>query len=161
MKDILKIALEFEKKGYALYFDVSKKTKNPLVKSIFDYLSSQEERHVAEIEAYIQKNKLELAGDDAKKTERFFNMTVREFKGHLELVKEDSDAYEKGLHLEKDAYEFYKSKLSEAKTEDVRKFLKFLMEQENAHYVLIQNTYEYSKDPKHFFAQNERSFFEG
>jgi rubrerythrin len=161
IKNILKIALEFEKKGYALYSDVAKKTKNDIVRSIFEYLSQQEEKHVAEIEKYISKNKLEISGDSAKKTEEFFQTTVKSFKSKLNLVKADSVAYEKGLEIEKSAYEFYKSKLPSAKTEEVKKFLKFLMEQENAHYVLIQNAYEFSKDPKHFFAENERSIFEG
>lgn len=161
IKEILKTALEFEKKGYALYSDVAKTTKNDLARSIFEYLASQEERHVSEIDNYIKKNKLVLSGDSAKKTEEFFTTTVKTFKSQLKLVKADSDAYERGLELEKNSYDFYKSKLSEAKTEEVKKFLKFLMEQENAHYVLIQKAFEFSKDPKHFFAEHERAFFEG
>lgn len=161
MKTILKTALEFEKKGFELYSNVAKNTKNELLKDIFTYLASQEEKHVFEIEQYVEENKLNISGDDAKKTKEFFTTTIKSFKEKLELCEEDSHAYEKGMELETSAYEFYKSKLIDAQTPETEKFLKFLMEQENAHYSLIQNAYEFSKDPKHFFAMNERSFFEG
>jgi erythrin-vacuolar iron transport family protein len=161
IKGLMRTAHEFEKKGYVLYSSVARRTENPLIKEIFEYLANQEEKHIAEIEHYLKKNKFELLGDSAKKTEEFFSTTVKAFKKKLDLCKADMDAYEHGMQLEKDAHKFYKSKISETKNEEVKKFLKFLVEQENAHYILIQNAYEFTKDPKHFFAQSERSFFEG
>jgi hypothetical protein len=35
------------------------------------------------------------------------------------------------------------------------------MQQENAHYLLVQNAYNYIKNPEHFFAEEEKWIVEG
>lgn len=156
-------ALEFEKKGKSIYEETAKKTKNPIVKKTFDYLAKQEVFHVKEIENYLKKHggKIDLGGDGVKDTEKFFSMTVKGFEGKAALSDDDLKAHETALELEQNAYDFYKELYESAENNDLKNFFKWLMEQENAHYTLVQNAYEYVKDPVSFFSKEERWMVDG
>ncbi len=161
LKEALQTALDFEKKGEKIYKDTAAITKNPIVKKTFSYLAEQELNHINEIEEYIEKNKIEMKGDKLEDTKRFFTMTVNEFKEKTELSDDDLNAHKTALELEQSSYDFYKEQFEQADDAELKKFFKFLMEQENNHYVLIQKAYEYIKDPSDFYAEEEHWVLEG
>ena len=160
-KELLNKAYEFEQKGEQIYTEIANNTKNPVTKTVFEYLAQQENKHAYEISKYIKENQIESLGDDAATTQKFFNKTVKQFKEELKGSEDDKEAYEKAMGLEQDSYDYYKEVLENSEDEKMNHFLKFLMEQENAHYELIQKTYEFTKDPKAFFDSQEDAFFEG
>lgn len=159
----LQTALSFEKKGRKIYKEAATDSKNPFVKEVFSYLARQEENHISEITAFIEKNHPDkkLAGDKKKEVRQFFTMTTDKFKEKVKLTKKDLQAYEAGLDLERSAYEFYKKELESTTDENSKRFFKFLMEQESAHYSLISNAYNYIKDPANFHMGEEGWMFEG
>lgn len=164
LKDALQTALDFEEKGHKIYEETADKTKNPIVAKTFRYLAEQELNHIAEINEYIEKlgngNEVELKGNKLEDTKKFFSMTTKEFKEKTELSDDDLKAHETALELETNSYNFYKEQ-SEQTDSDIKKFFEFLMQQENAHYQLIQNAYEYIKNPEHWFAEEEKWIVEG
>lgn len=165
LKEALTKALEFEKKGYEIYTATANRTKNPIVKKTFHYLAKQEQHHIKEINEYVEANhkinEIELEGDTLKETKEFFNTTVKEFKEKTEATDDDIKAHETALELENNAYNFYKEQLENTSDEDVKKFLTFLMEQENAHYEFVQKTLDYIKDPQGFYTREEGWILEG
>ncbi|MFH0875691.1 MAG: ferritin family protein [archaeon] len=156
-------AIDFEQKGHDIYTNASKSTKNELVKKTFGYLAEQEIFHKKAIESYAKKNiaDIKLAGDSSKKTEEFFNMTIKEFSKKSTLSKDDIIAHETALHLEKSSYDYYKDLYTKSKELAAKNFFKFLMEQEEAHYELIEKAYYYISDPIGYEAHEERWFPEG
>lgn len=156
-----KKALYFEKKGHKIYTDTAKKTKNSIVKKTFSYLAEQEMHHIEEIEQFLQKNKIELKGDNPKETKEFFKMTADEFKKKTELSDDDIKAHEVALELEQSSYDFYKEEYEKTNNKDLKKFFKFLMEQENAHYEFVQKTYEFIKNPVGFYTEQEKWMADG
>ena len=163
LKKILQTALEFEKKGHNIYSETAKKSINPIVKRTFDYLAGQEINHINEITEFIKKEKpkIKLKGDRINETQNFFNTTVSEFKEKTKLSTDDIKAHETALELEQSAFDFYKSQIGKSKDNFADKFFTFLMEQEQAHYNLIQKSYEYIKDPENFYSDKEGWMFEG
>jgi rubrerythrin len=163
IQQALQTALAFEKKGKKIYTEAAEKTKNPFVKEVFSYLARQEENHVQELAAFIEKHHpdIKLEGDTQEETKHFFTMTADKFNEKLKVSKKDLQAYEAGLELERSAYAFYKKELEEAPDEKTRHFFTFLIEQESAHYSLIRNAYDYLKDPANFHMEEERWMFEG
>lgn len=157
----MKIALDFEKKGKKLYSEAAANTKNAFVRKVFTYLSEQEDLHVNEIQEYISRHDIELEGDKPEDVLKFFKMTISEFKTKLDYTKSDTEAYEKGMELENNAYLFYKEQSELVEDEKVKEFLLFLMHQEQAHYELIEKSYDFIKDPEGFNALEEDWFFEG
>jgi len=161
LANALKTALEFEEKGYKIYEQASKKTNNPIVAKTFAYLAEQELNHISEIEGFLDNNEIDLKGDKPEETKKFFMMTTDEFKEKTELSDDDIQAHETAMELEKIAYEFYKKELETVEDYDLKLFFTFLMEQENAHFMLVQKALDFIKDPIDFFAQEEEWMFEG
>ena len=161
LKEALKTALDFEVKGKKIYEAAAAKTKNPIVAKTFSYLAEQELHHVNEIKEYTEKEKIELKGDRLEDTKKFFSMTVKEFKEKTGLSEDDIEAHETALELEQNAYDFYKEQHDKAGSEELKKFFRFLMEQENAHYVLVQKALDYIKDPAGFYTEEEGWLLEG
>ena len=116
-----------------------------------------------EIKEFIEKKSpnIELKGDRLEDTKKFFTMTVKEFKEKTAFTEEDVKAHETALQLEQSAYDFYKELFGKAKDEKTKEFFKFLMEQENAHYMFIQKAHEFIKNPDQFFAEEEGWIVEG
>jgi rubrerythrin len=156
-------ALNFEEKGFHIYSDVAQTSFNPVVIKTFTFLAEQEENHIKEIKHYIEKEnpEMKLLGEGLSGIKEFFNMSVDEYKEGIEFSKSDISAYEKALFLEQSSYDYYKSQLQSANDNHEKKFFSFLMEQESAHYLLIENTLRFLKDPSQFFAEEENWIFEG
>jgi len=161
LMEALKTALGFEEKGHKVYEDATANTKNPIVAKTFSYLAKQELHHIEEIKEYMEKEKIELKGDKLEDTKKFFSMTVKEFKEKTELSEDDVKAHEAALGLEKNAYDFYEEQYDKVEDEELRRFFKFLMEQENAHYELVRKAYDFIKDPAGFYTEEEGWILEG
>lgn len=163
LKEALQTALEFEKKGYGIYVEASEKTENPIVRKTFRYLADQEASHIERIKRYIEEESpdVRLFGDKLPEVQRFFTMTVSEFKEKTELSDDDLKAHETALALEKSSYEFYKKQFEGTEDEKAKPFFEFLMEQESAHYALIEKAYDYIKNPTGFYAEEEGWIAEG
>lgn len=161
IKKALKTALDFEQKGHKIYEDTANKTENQIVEKTFRYLANQELIHIEVIKEYIKEEKIELKGDKLKDTKKFFSMTVAKFKKMAELSGDDLKAHETALELEQKSYNFYKEQGEKTDDKDLKKFFSFLMEQENAHYMLVQKAYNYMKNPDAFYAEEEKWVVEG
>ena len=159
IKEALKEALAFEQKGHDLYEEAASKSDNPLVKKTFNYLAEQEIHHVNEIKDYIERSddlsEIELKGDTLKETQKFFTMTIGSFKEKTKLSDDDIKVHETALTLEQSAYDFYKEQYEKTENVGLKKFFKWLMDQENAHYEFIQKAYDYIKDPVGFYTEEE------
>ena len=154
-------ALEMERKGKQIYEATAAKTTNPIVKRTFTYLAQQEVNHIEEIAEYLSSKGIQLKGDTVNKTAEFFTMTISKFKEKTELSKDDIKAHETSMELEQSAFNFYKQQHDKTDNPEIKKFFKWLMQQENAHYELVRRSYEYIQDPQGFFAAEEDWFFEG
>lgn len=163
LKEALKVALDFEKKGYDIYFQASLKAKNEVVRTTFEYLAKQEHHHIKEIADFLKKNDLplKLGGDLPLKTQDFFNKTFKKFKKKTVMSQDELKLYKSAMELEEAAYEFYKTQAAIAKSVDAKKFFEFLVSQENAHFALLQKSLDYIRDPDKFFAGEENWNFEG
>lgn len=161
IKKALQTALDFEEKGHHIYEGISTKTENPIVAKTFRYLANQELIHIEVIKEYMEKEKIELKGDKLKETKKFFSMTVKEFKERAELSDDDLKAHETALELERRSYDFYKTQSEKTANKELKKFLRFLMEQENNHYEFVQKTYEFIKNPAGFYTEEEKWLVEG
>ncbi|MFW6014367.1 MAG: ferritin family protein [Candidatus Nanoarchaeia archaeon] len=162
LREELQKAIEFEKEGRNVYMEVAKTTFNPLVKKAFEFLAAEEERHIKQIQNYVENEKLpEPEGASKEDIKEFFKVTVDEFKEGIEFSADDKSAYEKAMELEKDSYNHYKEQLTKAEDEKLNDFFRFLMEQESSHYLMLEKTLKFVKDPQHFYAEQEDWSFEG
>jgi len=160
--EALRIAIENEAKSYALYDEASKKIKEKPLKENFSFLAKQELGHIENINKFSneylkRKFKYKVPKHD-RKIKKLFNVMI---KKKIFLTKEIERTYRLALEIERSGYEYYLELMKKSREENMKKFFKFLMQEENNHYVLLEGTYNYLKDPSLFNAGNESWNFEG
>lgn len=170
LHEAFKTAIEFEIEGNRIYSEVALSTKNPVVKKTFEFLARQELDHAEDIKNY-DKTLADSAIFDisrfidvegSKEALEFLSILEKEFKEALkEASDDDIKAHEEAMRLEKESYGFYKDMHEKADDADLRKFLKFLMEQEDSHYHLLEKTLKFIRHPEHFHSEEERWHVDG
>jgi rubrerythrin len=169
--EAMKIALDMEKKGYQAYIYAARKTLNKLGRSTLEAIAAQELEHIKAIEGYCQRPETDpeatrLIGQIRHSEKKDYVREIIEKLGqHLnEKVAGDGDlaeAYKTAMELERESYVFYKNLAQEAVVPTVKAFFQFLMEQENTHFELFQETLEYLDHPGDWFREQERWIVEG
>ena len=160
LKQALQKAIEFEQKGRAVYDEAAFKTENEAVAKIFIWLAEQELQHERWIKAFIEEKGMDLPPDPVLPVKEFFKSTTKEFRTKLVLSDDDVSAYDQAMQLERESYEYYKEQLESA-DDDAKALLGSLMEQEQAHYDLLEQTRDYLSDPDLFYQREEGWLFEG
>ena len=169
--EAMKIALDMEKSGYKIYMDAAQKTLNKLGKSTLEAIAAQELEHIKVIEGYCQRpdadpEAAKMIGQIKHSDKRDYIKQIigkvgQKLEGKVKADVELSDAYKTAMDLERESYAFYKNLSEEAAVPTVKAFFKYMMEQENAHYALFQETLEYLDHPGDWFKEQERWIVEG
>ena len=166
---VLKVALENEVTGRNLYLQYAEKVRSDLAKKVFAHLANEELNHIRDITEYMESVRKGTAVDvdkmisDAslKRTEEFFGKMASHFSEQVAPADDDNKAREIAMEVEKRGYEYYEKAMGVARTLKLRKFFKWLMEQEQSHFMLIRNAFEFSNDPDSWFARHEHWTLEG
>lgn len=172
LNESLAMALGMEREGYAIYMEAAKKTKNKLGKATFEAVAAKEIYHIKAIEDFIKgvaDKKITLKEDleHIRLTGKidYIQEIMGELKSEIAAkVQPDSDlnkAYQVALKLETNSYDLYKKLYAEAKEPLVKELFHFLMQQENIHFELFQETLEYLDHPGDWFREQERWIIEG
>ena len=167
--EALKLALHNELKSYDFYKAAEKKAKSNFSKKTFSFLAEQELGHIDMIKEFIEDSEehvdadvqMESKEDFFEKSKDFFENTIRHFAQKLKADKTDLNIYTVAMEIETSGFEYYKKALEKAKTKNLKIFFRFLMEQEQFHYQLLENSYSYLNNPQGFFFNQENWNFEG
>jgi rubrerythrin len=170
--EAMKIALDMEKKGYQAYLDAAHKTLNKLGRSTLEAIAAQELEHIKAIEGYCQRP--EADPEAARMIGRIKHSEKKDYiRGIVAKIGDQlndkvaaadpnlSETYKTAMELERESYVFYKNLSQEAGVPSVKAFFQFMMEQENTHFELFQETLEYLDRPGDWFREQERWIVEG
>ena len=154
----LKIALSMEMEGKQLFLNAAAETKSSLAKQTFEFLAKEEDRHIAHIQDFY-KSLEDSHIDDAIDTEistadqrlETFNLRLEEIKDEFKPSLTDVEAYQIALKFENGAEEFYEVKYREASHPKVKKFYKWLIDEESMHSRLINSCLKFVEDPAAWF----------
>ena len=170
--EAMKIALDMEKKGYQAYMDAAHKTQNQLGRSTLEAIAAQELEHIKGIEGYCQRPEADpdaarLIGQIRHSEKKdYIRGIIAKLGGQLNdkvaaAGADLSETYKTAMELERQSYVFYKDLSREASVPSVKSFFQFMMEQENTHFELFQETLEYLDRPGDWFREQERWIVEG
>ncbi len=152
--DIYKSALEKEKAAEHFYRDLSEKTINKGLKSIFSLLADQESKHrkaIEQLEAG-QQEPLETgaSGDISKLFE-----DIIQSKDFDNLGIDQIELYKKAQDIEKKSRDFYLEKAEQAKIPIQKKAFLNLAEEERKHFFLLDNIIEFVSRPYNWLENAE------
>lgn len=162
--EILVGAMEIEKEGEKFYKDIAQKTKHPMGKEMFAFLAREEIKHLAVIAA--AKEALETGGKlhcskkvDTKNISKFKQgFFAAAGKAVQEKFEKDADtvkAIKAALEFEKRGYEYYKKHQEKTTLPLVKNILGQLVEAEEEHYEILENTLTYLENPRAWYDKKE------
>lgn len=168
--DALQIALKLELDSVAFYQEAANKAQNQLGKNTFTSLIQEEKGHIELVKkAYTSISKanswneieslLPKTIDPNKKT--IFQIKKQDIEQKLDSNSDDMNAIKTAINIESEGYKFYEKSAAETTDPIGKKMYEYLKGEENRHWDLLQNTYEYLSDPSLWFAKEEGHMYDG
>ncbi len=165
--EALKLALKTEEEGYRLYRTGAEQSKNELVKSIFLQLFKDELMHIDLIKRFYAHLNDSESWASMTNDERNYKGLKGEFRTiystYLEKIGEgkesfsenDLEVYQKAIEFEKNGVVMYSRLFDESSDDNAKKFYSFLRDMEQEHADVLDNTYQYLKNPDSWYLNQE------
>ncbi len=166
---VLKAALENEMKGRELYNQYANTVKNEMAKKVFEHLANEELTHISDIQQFLEAtadfSEIDVekitSEDSVKHAKEIFGKLVSEMSKMADPSDDDNKSRDVAMQFEKNGYEYYQKGADATSNENLKKFLLWLVEQEQSHYMFIQNAFDYMNDPASWNAGEEGWLLEG
>jgi rubrerythrin len=160
--DALEMALKMETDAIAFYTEAARKTIYPAGKKMFQTITEDEKRHLELISRLIKG--LSITHKDVspmKNVKTVFEAMKNEMMKKVEATADELEAFKIAMQMEKEGKEFYEKTLAHAKTEKEKTLLKQLINEEEQHYKIFANTYEFLENTGSWFMWEEYSIVDG
>ena len=160
--DALELAMKMEKDAISFYTEAARKTKSPAGKKMFQTIALDEQRHLEMISQIIKG--LNITHKDVspmQNVKTVFDSMKAEMMTKVEATSDELEAFKIAMRMEKEGLEFSQKTLAGAKKEPERALLELLIKEEQQHYDLFANTYQFLSDSGNWFMWEERGIVEG
>jgi len=163
--DALELALKMETDAVAFYTEASKKTKYPAGKKMFLTIADDEKRHIEMISQLIKG--LQITVKDVspmKNVKTVFASMKSEMMKKVDASADEMEAFKIAMRMEQEGTDFYKKTLAKSTKEKEKLLLERLIKEEQQHYEIFSNTYQYLEKTGQWFLWEEsplRSMVEG
>ncbi len=156
MADVWEFAKEIEVTGKAYYEKLADESAIEELSGVFSFLAGEEQRHY-DIFTNMEKGlpTPELKHSEALKSAKdAFSNLAASFQVP-EVIEDSESAYQKALDLEKKSIDLYENALREAKTDQQKTALEFIIEQEKKHARIVGAMMEFVRRPKEWLENAE------
>jgi len=156
------IALALEREGKRLFTEAALSTNGTLARQTFEFLSREEDKHIERIEKFYLAVKRSGGQhypdtEDSTADQRLesFNQMLEDLKDEYRSTSTDIDAYKMALEFETGAEVFYEEKLKESDNPQVKRFYRWLIEEETMHSRLLRSCLRFVQDPAEWFRRRK------
>lgn len=160
--DALEIAVKTEKDAIAFYTEAAEKTICPVGKKMFLAITEDEKRHLQMINEAIKG--LGVTHKDVspmKNVKTIFESMKSEMMKKVEATADELEAFKIAMRMEQEGVEFYKKALAASKKEKERLLFERLIQEEEQHYAIFSNTYQFLENTGSWFMWEEYSIVDG
>jgi rubrerythrin len=160
--DALEMAMKMETDAITFYTEAARKTMYPAGKMMFQTITEDEKRHLAMISQLIKG--LHITHKDVspmKNVKSVFEAMKNEMMKKVEATADELEAFKIAMQMEKEGKDFYEKTLAHAKTDKEKTLLKQLINEEEQHYKIFANTYEFLANTGNWFMWEEYSIVDG
>lgn len=160
--DALELAMNMEKDAIAFYTEAARKTKYPAGKKMFQTITEDEKRHLEMVSQLIKGLNLTHKNvSPMKNMKTVFESMKDEMMKKVEATTDELEAFKIAMSMEKQGLELYKKTLAGSKKEPEQALLELLIKEEQQHYDIFANTYQFLADSGNWFMWEERGIVEG
>ena len=160
--DALELAMKMETDAISFYTEAAQKTRYPAGKKMFQTIAEDEKRHREMISQVIKG-----LGVTSKDVSPLRNVTTvfaalkDEMMQKVEATTDELEAFKIAMKMEQEGRAFYEKTLSQVKTEKEKALFERLIREEQQHYEIFSNTYQFLSDTGNWFMWEERGIVEG
>ena len=167
IEKILREALEMEEKEHDFYLDAAHKALNDITRASLEFLAENEIYHVENIrnfhDALRTRGRVPFFNAGKERNERLrelnvFSKNIKDLGEKIDPESEDVKLCELAMEFENNAYAYYEKVLEKVKDDKLVPLLSFLLEEETAHYELMENLHLYLTDAHNWMLNEDDSF---
>jgi rubrerythrin len=158
----IEIARKMETDAIKFYTEAASKTTYPAGKQMFETIIADEKRHLEIVNRLLKGMDVQM--EDVHPVENIktvFEKMKDEMMEKVEATTDELEAFKIAMQMEKEGLEFYKKLFSEAETEKEKSLYEKLVREEQQHYNIFANTYNFLNDTGNWFMWEEHSIVEG
>jgi len=167
--DILADAIAFEEEGIRFFTEKAESATSELERSIFRSLAKDEQGHRSYLiglrdDLIKTHNLTPLDGpghDHDASPRQVFETALEDVKDPYEYVEEDLEILKGAMEVERKGYAMYSKAAAQMESAEARKLFEHLAAEEQTHYELLKNTYEYIRDPEGWHEYEEGGMLDG
>ena len=154
MTNIFEYAMQMEKDGEDYYRQLAQKTGNNGLRTILTMLADEEVKHYNTLEK-IKTQKTQIAESEILTDAKNVFVQIKESDESFDFYIKQTELYKKARDIEKKSRDYYTEKANEV-TEEYQKelFLK-LADEEQKHYILLDNIIEFVSQPEQWLEDAE------
>ncbi len=158
----IEVAKKMETDAIQFYSEAARKTAYPAGKKMFETVAADEKRHL-EIVCQIMEG-LDIQSDDVhpmQTIKTIFEEMKDEMMQKVEATADELQAFKIAMQMEKEGIEFYRKLLAEATSEKEISLINKLIKEEEEHFNIFENTYNFLDDTGNWFMWSEHSIVDG
>lgn len=167
MKDAFQKAVTFEQEGRTFFLKAAAESASPAARNVFALLADEELKHIRRIsdvrDAMTKSGSwpAQLPASDNLPWKSIFKDALAAIGSLVEPSITESGAIELGLDFERKGYRFYDGLAKQSDIPAQKAFFETLRDEENGHFLVIENLRRYLDHPSDGFDAVEHPIFEG
>jgi rubrerythrin len=162
LKDAVETAIKMETDAMAFYEDAAQKCDHPFAKEMFKGFVKDETRHLKMLrERFAQQAITQDFKRPKESIKTVFSMLKDRMMERVKALDNEMEAIRIALGFEKEGFDFYGKAATQADSDDEKKLFERLAVEENDHYTILLETYEFLDNTGHWYMYEERGIIEG
>lgn len=158
----VEIARKMETDAIKFYSEAANKTGYPAGKKMFETVAEDEKRHLEIINKLLQGLDIHMADvHPINNVKTVFETMKDKMMEKVQATVDELEAFKIAIQMENEGIEFYRKLMTEAKTEKEKILFQKLIREEEQHFAIFENTYNFLMDTGNWFMWDEHSIVEG
>lgn len=166
--EALKFAIQMEIDGKAFYLKASQESGNELGRKLLESLAQAEDYHRIKFEQIfntVSKKQgwpiVEFKIDGGRSMRNIFAREIAKKPSQIKPVKSELDAVLKAQEMEAKTYDYYHARSEQAEFAAEREFFETVAAEEREHQLVLNDYFEYLKNPASWFVKTEKPSLDG
>ena len=158
----IEIAIKMEKDAIDFYSKAAEKTSHPAGKKMFQSITEDEKRHLKMLSQIFKE--LDIKMDDVspmRNMQTIFESMKNSLMQRVIATQDELEAFKIAMQMEQEGVAFYKRVETETRKEKEKALFERLIKEEQQHYDIFANTYNFMNDTGNWFMWEEHSIVDG
>ena len=152
---IYQLAINMEYDLEKFYREQAEKNKDNSLHAVFTLLADEEANHAKILKDNADKLTISLEDSNILSQVKPIFKEMADLSSQIKDLPSQLDAYNLALEKEEESIKYYEDLLNKAREEESKNLLKFLIEQENKHYDLLEELIKLVKRPEEWVEDAE------